>query len=127
MTMMCRARLTWRLPARDRRWRTWSPDEASIGAVPFQVAASTGRTRTMDLRGEGDEPSGAVPFGDERGAGEVEERQQCAAEPEGHRVLSDPGLYLFAQRCPVARPGALCAVRGLSPGQCPDSMARPVD
>jgi AcrR family transcriptional regulator len=36
--MMCRTRLICRFPARDRRWRTWSPEEASIGAVPFQDA-----------------------------------------------------------------------------------------
>ena len=36
--MMCSARLIWRLPARDSRWRTWSPEEASMGAVPFQDA-----------------------------------------------------------------------------------------
>ena len=27
-----------RFPARDSRWRSWSPDEASNGAVPFQDA-----------------------------------------------------------------------------------------
>ena len=36
--MMCRIRLICRLPARDSRWRTWSPEDASIGAVPFQDA-----------------------------------------------------------------------------------------
>ena len=36
--MMCRTRLICRLPARESRWRTWSPEEASIGAVPFQEA-----------------------------------------------------------------------------------------
>ena len=35
---MCRTRLTCRFPARDSRWRTWSPEDASIGAVPFQEA-----------------------------------------------------------------------------------------
>jgi hypothetical protein len=35
---MCSTRLICRLPARDSRWRTWSPEEASIGAVPFQEA-----------------------------------------------------------------------------------------
>jgi len=33
--MMCRTRLICRFPARESRWRTWSPEEASIGAVPF--------------------------------------------------------------------------------------------
>jgi hypothetical protein len=36
--MMCRARLICRLPARDSRCLTWSPEEASMGAVPFQEA-----------------------------------------------------------------------------------------
>jgi len=36
--MMCSTRLICRLPARDSRWRIWSPEEASIGAVPFQEA-----------------------------------------------------------------------------------------
>ncbi|MBM7489610.1 hypothetical protein JOD64_000832 [Micromonospora luteifusca] len=27
-----------RFPARDSRWRFWSPDEASSSAVPFQEA-----------------------------------------------------------------------------------------
>jgi hypothetical protein len=38
MAMMCRTRLIRRLPVRDRRWRFWSPEDASIGAVPFQQA-----------------------------------------------------------------------------------------
>jgi hypothetical protein len=36
--MVCRTRLIWRLPAWESRWRIWSPEEASIGAVPFQDA-----------------------------------------------------------------------------------------
>jgi hypothetical protein len=36
--MMCRTRLICRFPARDSRWRTWSPEEASRGAMPFQDA-----------------------------------------------------------------------------------------
>lgn len=36
--MMCKVRLICRFPARDSRCRTLSPDEASIGAVPFQDA-----------------------------------------------------------------------------------------
>jgi hypothetical protein len=31
---MCRAWLSDRLPARERRWRVCSPLETSIGAVP---------------------------------------------------------------------------------------------
>ena len=38
MAMMCSTRLMRRLPARESRWRCWSPEEASIGAVPFQDA-----------------------------------------------------------------------------------------
>ena len=36
--MMCRARLMRRLPARGKRCRFWSSDEASRGAVPFRDA-----------------------------------------------------------------------------------------
>jgi hypothetical protein len=36
--MMCSARLIRRLPARESRWRSWLPEEASSGAVPFQDA-----------------------------------------------------------------------------------------
>jgi len=40
---MCSARLIRRFlirrfPAREGRWRSWFPDEASIGAVPFHEA-----------------------------------------------------------------------------------------
>src|SRR5271169_2037807 len=47
-----------------------------------------------DLRGEGDEPPGTAAFGDERGAGDVEQREQHAAECEGHRSLLDPAWLL---------------------------------
>jgi hypothetical protein len=36
--MMCRTRLICRFPARDSRCRIWSPEDASMGAVPFQEA-----------------------------------------------------------------------------------------
>ncbi len=36
--MMCRVRLICRLPARESRWRIWSPEDASSGAVPFHDA-----------------------------------------------------------------------------------------
>ncbi|HCU96355.1 MAG TPA: hypothetical protein DHU96_28005, partial [Actinobacteria bacterium] len=64
--------------------------------IPRTKVFTSGDVTIEELRGEGDEPSGAVPFGDGRGAGEVEERQQCAAGREGHRVLPDPGRCLFA-------------------------------
>jgi len=35
---MCSAWLIRRFPARDSRWRTWSPEDTSIGAVPLQLA-----------------------------------------------------------------------------------------
>jgi hypothetical protein len=38
VAMMCSTRLICRLPARESRCRIWSPEEASIGAVPFQEA-----------------------------------------------------------------------------------------
>src|SRR4051812_3244330 len=36
--MMCSTRLIWRLPPRESRCQTWSPEEASMGAVPVQEA-----------------------------------------------------------------------------------------
>jgi hypothetical protein len=54
MAMMCSTRLIRRLPARDSRWRTWSPLEASRGAVPFQDANLWGsiiRSRLARLAG----------------------------------------------------------------------------
>jgi hypothetical protein len=38
VALMCRTRLICRLPARESRWRIWSAEEASIGAVPFHEA-----------------------------------------------------------------------------------------
>ena len=38
IAMMCSTRLIRRFPARESRWRFCSPEEASIGAVPFQEA-----------------------------------------------------------------------------------------
>ena len=35
---MCSTRLMRRFPALDSRWRCWSPEEAPVGAVPFQEA-----------------------------------------------------------------------------------------
>lgn len=34
------ARLICRFPALESRWRVWSPEDASMGAVPFQDAKS---------------------------------------------------------------------------------------
>ena len=38
MAMMWMARLICRFPARESRWRVCSPEDASMGAVPFQDA-----------------------------------------------------------------------------------------
>jgi hypothetical protein len=35
---MDHSELICRLPARNKRWRTWSPEDESIGPVPFQGA-----------------------------------------------------------------------------------------
>jgi hypothetical protein len=35
---MCSAWLIRRFPARDNRWRTWSPEDTPVGAVPLQLA-----------------------------------------------------------------------------------------
>jgi hypothetical protein len=35
---MCSAWLILRFPARDSRWRTWSPEDTPVGAVPLQLA-----------------------------------------------------------------------------------------
>jgi hypothetical protein len=63
--MMCSTRLICRLPARDSRWRTWSPEEAPVGAVPFQDAKCalagnlvTSATSTSSRAA----PDGPIPF-----------------------------------------------------------------
>src|SRR5436189_5787906 len=54
MAMMCRTRLMRRLPTRDSRWRRWSPEDASNGAVPFQEAKCAAvRNRLMSLTAAG--------------------------------------------------------------------------
>ena len=65
MAMMCRTRLMRRLPARDRRWRFWSPEDASIGAVPFQEAKCPAvRNRLMSPMSPSSRaaPDGPIPL-----------------------------------------------------------------
>ena len=57
--MMCRARLMRRFPARDSRWRFWSPEEASMGAVPFQEAKWRAAGEPADVADVADQPGGA--------------------------------------------------------------------
>jgi hypothetical protein len=62
--MMCSTRLIWRFPARDRRWRTCSPEEAPIGAVPFDEAkwASSGNLVTsLTSASSRAAPEGPIP------------------------------------------------------------------
>ena len=74
---MCSTRLICRLPARDSRWRTWSPEEASIGAVPFQEAkcalvGEPGHVTDLDQQPGG--AGGTDPVqGGQRGAGGLEQ------------------------------------------------------
>ena len=59
-----------RLPARERRWRRWSPEEASRGAVPFQDGEVAG----------GGEPADVADVAEEAGgAGGADRRAGCAA------------------------------------------------
>jgi hypothetical protein len=53
---MCRARLIWRLPARDYRCRTCSPEEASIEAVPGQDAKCARFGEAGDVADIGEDP-----------------------------------------------------------------------
>ena len=65
MAMMCRTRLMRRLPARERRWRFWSPEEASIGAVPFHEAKCPAvRNRLMSPMSPNSRaaPDGPIPL-----------------------------------------------------------------
>ena len=57
--MMCSTRLICRFPARDSRWRTWSPEEASMGAVPFQEAKWALVGEPGDVTGLGEQPGSA--------------------------------------------------------------------
>ena len=59
MAMMCRTRLMRRLPARESRWRRWSPEDASSGAVPFQEAKCAGVRNRADVGDVADQPGSA--------------------------------------------------------------------
>jgi hypothetical protein len=53
------------LPRRDRRWRRWSPEDASIGAVPFHDAKCAAvRNRAMSAMSPMSRaaPDGPIPF-----------------------------------------------------------------
>ena len=53
------------MPARESRWRTWSPEDASIGAVPFQDAkcALEGKRATSRASiSSRAAPDGPIPF-----------------------------------------------------------------
>jgi hypothetical protein len=81
--MTCSTRLICRFPARDKRWRTWSPEEASIGAVPFQEAKMPPIREPGDAAGLDQQPCGAGradPLqGHQRGAGGLEGGGQLLA------------------------------------------------
>jgi len=54
-----------RLPARERRCRRWSPEDASIGAVPFQeakCAAVANRRMSPMSPSSRAAPEGPIPF-----------------------------------------------------------------
>ena len=58
--MMCSARLINLFPARDGRWRFWSPEEASNGAaVPFQEANPVPVGEAVDVTDVSQQPCGA--------------------------------------------------------------------
>jgi hypothetical protein len=59
MAMMCRTRLIRRFPARDSRWRSWLPEEASSGAVPFGGRELVPVSEPVDVAGAGEQPGGA--------------------------------------------------------------------
>ena len=72
VAMMCRTRLIWRFPSRDSRCRTWSPEEASIGAVPFQEAKwsrSGNRVMSPTSTSSRAAPEGPMPGRRSGGAG----------------------------------------------------------
>ena len=53
-----------RLPARDRRWRTWAPEEALIGAVPLHEAKCAllgNRVMSMTSTSSRAAPEGPMP------------------------------------------------------------------
>jgi hypothetical protein len=66
MAMMCSARLMRRFPARESRWRLLSPEDASIGAVPFQEAKwarLANRRMSPTSPSSRAAPDGPMPFG----------------------------------------------------------------
>ena len=48
-----------RLPARDSRWRFWSPEDASMGAVPFRGCEVTAAGEAADVADVADQAGGA--------------------------------------------------------------------
>src|SRR5665647_3596055 len=98
MAMMCRTRLICRFPARESRWRTWSPEEASMGAVPVQDAK-------WALFGE---------------PGDVPDLDQQPGRPGG----ADAG-HVGLATCPVANTRARADIfGGTSTTSCPWARSR---
>ena len=82
-----------RLPARDSRWRCWSPEEASMGAVPFQEAKwSAVANRSMSPMSPSSRaaPDGPIPLSSLQGAaGRGDQRGQLLVR--GLDLLVDDG------------------------------------
>src|SRR6266508_1772654 len=76
--MMCRVRLVRRLPARDRRWRCWAPEEASRGAAAVPGGEPVAVGEAADVADVGQQPGGS------RGTDAVQAHQGGSAS--GHQV-----------------------------------------
>jgi len=79
-----------RFPARDSRWRTWLPEDASRGAVPFQEA---NRSRRANRRGAGDvgeQPGGAGG----PDAVQVHQGGPAGGDQPGELLVQGPGLVV---------------------------------
>jgi len=60
MAMTCRTPLICRFPPRDSRWRTWSPEEASTGAVQVDGRDVCGGGEPGHVADLDDQPGGCL-------------------------------------------------------------------
>src|SRR6266487_433435 len=109
--MMCSTRLICRLPARDRRWRTWSPEEAPVGrgAVPrgeVRPVREPGHVAYFRQEPGGSGRADAVQVG-QRGGGGLEQVSQLFAG--GFLALVD-ALQVADQLGRDPAPGLACRI-----------------
>ena len=108
VAMMCRTRLICRFPPRESRWRTWSPEEASIGcgAVPGREVVAVGEPG--DVADLDQQPGGAG------GADAVQVQQRGAGRGDEVLELLVGGLLAGVDPLEVADSSAATRRAGLA-------------